>query len=127
MIRRLQSVGAKIVLITPPPVDEVALNEYNAKKGKTIVSDRNNENTFKYVLVVKDLAKKYNLPFVDLWNLLKGDTTERGKFLSDGLHLNPSGNGILFENLSRVLVSAFPNEFDPDNMQIDHPFWTQFI
>ena len=126
MIRILKRGNSQIVLITPPPVDEDLLTEYNVKKGKSIITDRSNDNTYNYALAVKDIARKYNLPVVDLWNVLKGDTVERVRFLSDGLHLNEVGNSILYEELSRVIVKAFPDKFDPVTMKTDYPHWTQF-
>jgi len=127
MIRILKSGShAQIVLVTPPPVDEALLTEYNIKKGKTVTTDRSNENTYTYALAVKDIAKKYNLPVVDLWNVLKGDTVERVRFLSDGLHLNEIGNSVLYDELTRVIIEAFPNDFDPVTMKTDHPHWSQY-
>lgn len=48
---------SKIILITPPPVNEDQLNN----------TERTAENTAKYAKAVVEVGKEINVPVVDLW------------------------------------------------------------
>lgn len=115
--------SAFIVLITPPPIDEIKLKAMNAQKGKLIIEDRTNDRTYQYVQACKNLGKKYGIPVVDTFTALKGETSERGQYLSDGLHLNQLGNSMLFQELVSVLSKEAP-EFSADRLDADQPHWS---
>ena len=42
--------------------------------------------------------------------------------LSDGLHLTPEGNRVVFD----ALVAALPAPCQPANMPLDLPLWSEF-
>ena len=86
MVKMAKQKKISIVLITPPPVDEVQLQATNAKKGKSITLDRLNNRTLRYVNVIKDLGTSIDVPVVDLWSGLYGASEKRTEYLSDGLH-----------------------------------------
>lgn len=79
-----------IILITPPPIYEPALELSNKNKNKEIIKDRNLLNTKKYVNEVKKLGILHKLTVVDAFNALKGNepNDERKNYFIDGLHLN---------------------------------------
>ena len=103
-IRERSSAQLPIVLMTPPPVDEVKLTEW---KGS---ANRENMNTRQYGLKLQKIAEKHDrVSVVDCWGLLKGDTDQRGDYVCDGLHLNELGNQKVFEGLMDTIHSTFPD------------------
>ncbi len=58
-----------------------------------------NDNVAKYNLVIKKISNEYNLPFIDLFDLLK--TNE----LEDGLHPNSDGHKKIFLKVKEFLFS----------------------
>lgn len=94
-----------ILLLTPPPVDEVAL----CKAFERDVPDRKNELARAYGDVVKEIAAlDVNCAVVDTWDVLDGETEERGKYLWDGLHLNGEGNRKVFHAIMDTIKTHFP-------------------
>jgi hypothetical protein len=57
-----------VVLITPPPVDEVGRRVY-ARSGE--LPERTNEVTKLYAQACKDVAKEAGVPVIDLWSLFQ--------------------------------------------------------
>jgi lysophospholipase L1-like esterase len=104
-IRKTIPADFPIILITPPPVDEAAWIEFRQLEK----SNRDNVNTRSYGEQVKQIAAKLNCHVVDAWELLDGATEERGKYLSDGLHLNEEGNRRLYDGLMQLLEKEYPH------------------
>lgn len=129
--------SSTIILITPPPVDETTLIEMNRQKGKSILKDRNQENTRRYVDAVKDLGQKYGLSVIDLFSVLHGNidvnaaadsSVEMPKdFLSDGLHLNERGNRALFHSLVNEITTKYPDQWNTARMDMDQPGWSDAL
>ena len=94
-----------IILLTPPPVNEVAWAKF--KNLKT--SNRTNERARQYGDKVKEVAQKLDCPVIDTWELLKGHSDEHGKYLLDGLHLEESGNRLIYQAVMNVIQGQFPN------------------
>ena len=120
MKRELPSVS--IVLITPPPIDEVKLSRRNENLGKQIVIDRSNERTFEYVSAVIDVGQRYNLPVLNIFEACEGRSSRREDYLVDGLHLNERGNLKLFEELLAIISKFYPKF---DELQTDQPHWSE--
>jgi lysophospholipase L1-like esterase len=87
---------AKVILITPPPVSEIDLQERNRARGKPVLLDRTNENTEKYANAVIELGTITRIPVVDFFHLALPNPKA---VLSDGLHLNAPGNDLLFKSM----------------------------
>ena len=103
-IRERSSQRLPILLMTPPPVDEVKLTAW---KGS---SNRENLNTRQYGMKIHDIAGKLNdVSVVDCWELLQGETDQRGEYVCDGLHLNEQGNQKVFDGLMKVIQTDFPD------------------
>ena len=103
-IRERSSKQLPIFLMTPPPVDEVKLTAW---KGS---ANRENSNTRQYGLKMQEMAQQHDrVAVVDCWELLKGDTDQRGEYLCDGLHLNELGNQKVFEGLMDAIQSTIPD------------------
>lgn len=125
----------KVVLVAPPPVNEVQWKERCEERGNPL--DRSNELTKEYANAVKDVAKQHNVPVVDLWTeitnqvsvhsgnekpLSNGKTSHRdlSDFLYDGLHLNALGNQVLYQMLMETIKTELP-EIHPDNLPLELP------
>ena len=124
IIKNLLGRNMKIVLITPPPVWEPKLEEMNKMKGKVPMVDRTNENTLLYVEAVIESGYKLNVPVVDLWKACEGESSNRGEYLRDGLHLGPKGNKKLFEAAKDVIRNNLP-EFLPEVMTMQMYDWSK--
>ncbi|XP_038904754.1 GDSL esterase/lipase At5g62930 isoform X1 [Benincasa hispida] len=120
-----------VILITPPPVDEEGRNEYARSlygdKAREL-PERTNEVTGLYAKQCLELAKEMGLHVIDLWSKLQETEGWQKKFLRDGLHFTPEGNGVLHQELEKVLnetsvsASKMPLDF-PHHSKIDgkHP------
>ncbi|CAI5476660.1 unnamed protein product [Closterium sp. Yama58-4] len=111
IVTHLQSLGpnVRVVLITPPPVDEAGRMEFaKAMYGEQCMKEpeRTNEVTGKYAAAVREVAEACgSVPVIDLWTVLQQQPNWQA-LLSDGLHLAPAGNKVLFEQLSSLLQSS---------------------
>lgn len=100
------SKNTRVVLITPPPIYEETLQVaswkfYGAKPEDA--SPRTNITTGLYAKACIEVAKKAEVPVVDLWSCMQKTSGWQTSYLSDGLHLTPEGNAVVFEKLLKVL------------------------
>ncbi|CAK8676874.1 isoamyl acetate-hydrolyzing esterase 1 homolog [Clavelina lepadiformis] len=84
----------KIIIISPPPVDEKAHLQNTIAKGNGNVSDRSNDVTKTYGQASARVAKARGCRHIDLWQTMMS-TDNYSKYLSDGLHLSDEGNKLL--------------------------------
>jgi len=128
MVRSGLDSGARVVLITPPPVYEPVLEQRNREKGKALLTDRLAPNTLRYVEACKEVAAQFSVPVpvVDAFAALGGLSEERGSFLRDGLHLNAAGNAALFKAVQAVLQQQLP-QLLPDALPLYQPHWSEII
>ncbi|KAF7857191.1 hypothetical protein EAF04_009432 [Stromatinia cepivora] len=136
-----------ILLVTPPPINEIQLEEQDRQKGYSSVT-RLQYNTAKYAAAVREIAAKWedrNVVLVDLWKALMhkavqmsqddnidvdiigtkraGDDKAMRMLLTDGLHLSSEGYKI-FLNEVKPLVGKEWNEEPNDNPSWVFPHWT---
>ncbi|XP_057804549.1 GDSL esterase/lipase At5g62930 [Salvia miltiorrhiza] len=127
MVQHIKNHSPKtlVVLITPPPIDlegrqEYARSMYGDKASK--VADRTNEVAGTYADQCVALAKELCLPSINLWSKMQETNGWQRRFLSDGLHLTPEGNAVVFGELVKILdeagFSALPYDF-PLHSEID--------
>ncbi|KAK4394680.1 GDSL esterase/lipase [Sesamum angolense] len=148
------SPNALVVLITPPPIDVEGRREYarsvlvhlftrllDAKLepssvilfGKCLYMairprKRLIGQTKQLVYTPSSvfLANELGLPSVDLWSKMQETDGWQKKFLSDGLHLTPEGNAVVFSEVVKIFDKAgfsdLPYDF-PSHSDIDaeHP------
>ncbi|KAK4683946.1 hypothetical protein P7C73_g6262, partial [Tremellales sp. Uapishka_1] len=127
----------KIVLITPPPIMEAARlrgmnirwKEFGSEGEPPTVCDRNKGVTRQYAQAVVEVAKKENVPFVDLWTAIVDAAGGEGEdelapYFYDGLHLTPEGYDVLYKELMKLILSRWP-EFDPEEIIPRMPFWKE--
>lgn len=98
-----------IILIAPPPLAKAQWDEYCMENFGQL-GLRTKEATKRYGDRVKSVAKELSCSVVDTFSLLGGNGAEDvyAKHLKDGLHLNASGNNLLFRGLMDVLKRDFP-------------------
>lgn len=62
---------------------------------------------------VKKIGQEFSVPVVDAWNAMEGSSSNRGKYLPDGLHLNAKyeslslSNFIHFQINSKIFLSLY--------------------
>lgn len=116
-----------VLLITPPPVDEAGRLEYaRSQYGDKAMqlSERTNEVTGEYAKQCVELAGELGLPSINLWSKMQETEGWQRKFLSDGLHLTPEGNAIVYREVVKVFnetsLSAQKMPYDvPHHSKID--------
>ncbi|KAL8457816.1 hypothetical protein ACS0TY_035623 [Phlomoides rotata] len=120
-----QSPETLIVLITPPPIclegrREYAWSLYGDKASS--VPDRTSEEAGIYAEQCVSVAKELGLPSINLWSKMQETDGWQRKFLSDGLHLTPEGNAVVFKEVVKIFdkagFSELPFDFPP-NQEID--------
>jgi lysophospholipase L1-like esterase len=95
---------AKILLITPPHVDD---SRRRNAQGKL---DRSNASAGTYARACVEEAGKAGVAALDLHTFFNAmPEAKRNAFLVDGLHFNSAGNKIVDEQLRAKIHSAFPD------------------
>ncbi|KAJ5498857.1 Esterase SGNH hydrolase-type subgroup [Penicillium expansum] len=115
-----------IILITPPPVNEYQLGSFDAANGTSFLS-RTASLTKSYAVAAREVGTSLNLPVVDLWSaFMKPTGWEEGQPLigsrdapnneifsslfTDGLHLTPAGNRIIYDELLEIIQATWPDQ-----------------
>src|SRR5688500_2927958 len=95
IINKLKEKNAKIILCTPPAIGE-----------RTDYTNPQDGDLNRYSQIIRDLAKKNNVPVCDLrkafrdYNLQNNpDNKESGVLTTDRVHLNEKGNQLVAEQL----------------------------
>ncbi|KAL8949171.1 MAG: hypothetical protein Q9222_004703 [Ikaeria aurantiellina] len=127
-----------IILVTPPPVDEYAVEIAEAAKG--IFKIRGTaDHTKLYADACKEVGQHLGLTVLDLWSTFMkaagyepgeplpgskktGKNAVLGRLLSDGLHLNPDAYRILFQSTMDLIKREWPDQA-PDTSEYVYPAW----
>ncbi|XP_041459147.1 isoamyl acetate-hydrolyzing esterase 1 homolog isoform X1 [Lytechinus variegatus] len=123
IVNYLESNGVrkeKILLITPPPIDETLWGEACKEKGTAL--NRTLKNSGIYAKACVTLAQDLGVKVIDLWSAMQTEENWGPRFLSDGLHLSSEGAGFLYKQLSGFVeecTSSLPQQF-PDWSEIDY-------
>ncbi|KAK4983844.1 hypothetical protein LTR50_006971 [Elasticomyces elasticus] len=127
-----------MILITPPPIDERLCEATDAAKGINQVR-RTAENTARYAEAVREVGEQLNVPVLDIWKafmqragwsegqpLPGSKDVERNAVLTelmhDGLHFNPAGYRVLFDELMKLIERTWPDQM-PDKLPFLLPPW----
>ncbi|GAB3884354.1 SGNH/GDSL hydrolase family protein [Spirosoma agri] len=101
VVKKLQAANAKVVLCTPAAIGE-----------KTDMTNQQDGDLNQYSQFIRDLAKRNNLPLVDLrkafldYNLKhNAENKDKGVLTTDRVHLNDAGNQFVAEQMQKVLAS----------------------
>ncbi|KAJ8569192.1 hypothetical protein ON010_g6071 [Phytophthora cinnamomi] len=114
IVREFQAMApdARIVLITPPHVDDRARQRRAMKRkgDKQGLVDRTNEAAGDYAKVCVATAHNLGLPVVDLYTYFNDmPKWRRNNLLEDGLHLNTRGNKLMFDQLLDKIKDKYPD------------------
>ncbi|KAF2400682.1 GDSL Lipase/Acylhydrolase family protein [Trichodelitschia bisporula] len=131
--------ASRIVLITPPPIDERTQQAVDLTKGFAL--RRSAENTRRYAEAVCEVGKELGLPVLDLWSIFmlqagwkpeaekplpgsldEAPNEELARLLIDGLHLTPAGYQLMYDQFNVVLAQAYPTEV-PTRLPYILPRW----
>ncbi|XP_008640085.1 PREDICTED: isoamyl acetate-hydrolyzing esterase 1 homolog [Corvus brachyrhynchos] len=122
MVQYLKSVDIsadRIILITPPPLQESAWEKACLAKGDKLT--RCNATTGQYAQACVQVARECGTDVLDLWTLMQKNQ-DFSSYLSDGLHLSTKGNSFLaaqlwsrLENKLSALPSLLPYWRDVDH------------
>lgn len=100
VIKKLQAANAKVMLCTPAAIGE-----------KTDFSNQQDGDLNQYSQLIRDLAKRQNIPLIDLrkafldYNLKNNpDNKEKGILTTDRVHLNEAGNQLVAEQMQKALT-----------------------
>ena len=135
----------RIILITPPPVDERKLIESDLKQFPELEGQlrRTAANAAWYAQAVRDVGQTLDIAVLDLWSAMMTwagyhpDTLDKNalpgsmdapanpmlqEWLHDGLHFNPSAYRVLYEELMCLIGKTWPDQM-PDNLPFVLPRW----
>ncbi|MCJ1358768.1 MAG: hypothetical protein MMC33_008768 [Icmadophila ericetorum] len=125
----IQKQQPRLILITPPPINEYQLQADLALVGVTEVQ-RTAEHTAKYAYACREVGESLRIPVLDLWSTFieragwqKGESLPGSKvvanneFLSaalldalSGLHLTPVGYRCLFDDIMILIRKTYPEK-----------------
>eukprot|EP01038_Epipyxis_sp_PR26KG_P012407 gene12407-16640_t len=111
-----------IILITPTPIFEETLESFARENWNVQKLCRSNDHTHKYAVACKEIANRFQIPVIDAWKGLEGESTTRQAFLSDGLHLNERGNAKLFD-LIKGVIQVQLSKWLPESIPMHMPDW----
>ena len=100
VVKKLQTDNIRVVLCTPAAIGE-----------KTDMTNQQDGDLNQYSQFIRDIAKRQNLPLVDLrkeflaYDLKNNpDNKDRGILTSDRVHLTEAGNQFVAEQMQKVLT-----------------------
>ncbi|KAI4118403.1 MAG: hypothetical protein LQ345_001516 [Seirophora villosa] len=134
----VQAQSPRLILVTPPPVNEYACEESDAAKG-IVGTRRTAEHTMAYADACQRVGQDLGVPVIDLWDwciriakyepghpLPGSKRVERNGYLdevlADGLHLSPAGYRTLLELTMRHIQRVWPDQ-SPDALAFVYPSW----
>ncbi|KAF4314343.1 putative gdsl lipase acylhydrolase family protein [Botryosphaeria dothidea] len=130
--------GPRLVIITPPPVNEYKMEVVDIAKGHDGLQ-RTAEHTKKYANAARKVGEELKIPVLDLWTIFMtragwaaGEPLPgcRGvdrnalieELMYDGLHLTPQAYKIVIEELLSLIASAYPDQ-TPEKLPSVLPAW----
>ncbi|GAB3956447.1 SGNH/GDSL hydrolase family protein [Spirosoma harenae] len=102
VVKKLQAANIRVVLCTPAAIGE-----------KTDMTNQQDGDLNQYSQFIRDIAKKQNLPLVDLRKAFLGynlennrENKDRGILTTDRVHLNDVGNQFVADQMQKVLTTV---------------------
>ncbi|WEW57814.1 hypothetical protein PRK78_003281 [Emydomyces testavorans] len=128
--------GTKVLLLTPPPVNEYQLSSLDREKGFDSPS-RTAKNTKVYADACREVGNSLSIPVVDIWFAFmreagwkEGEPLAGSKdvpaneklaaLLSDGLHLSPAGYKVMHGEVMKVIRASYPDDA-PEKLPVLFP------
>ena len=119
VIRQMGDGSAKVLIITPPPVDHEAWHAHCVRSyGSDPDADPNRhfDVTAEYAKAAVSVGKATSTPVADVHSAIMAHRDWKAMF-DDGLHPNPRGNAVIFEQVKKAIAEHFP-ELVPQNPQM---------
>ncbi|KAK2740078.1 hypothetical protein FQN55_009027 [Onygenales sp. PD_40] len=134
----VQAHGTKLLLLTPPPVNEYQFFTHGPEP-EPVSLQRRAAQTKLYADAARRVGQALNVPVVDIWTAFmtavgwtEGDPLAGSKeaapneklegLLSDGLHFNPPAYRIMYEEVIKVIRECYP-ELAPEEVPMNFPPW----
>ncbi|KAF2718033.1 lipolytic enzyme [Polychaeton citri CBS 116435] len=137
--------GTRIIVITPPPVEErLGLQIDKLDAPEILAPKRTALNAGNYAEAAKGVAGEMNVACLDLWSfmmeragfiaakyqaqhdlpgsLVVEENEMLRSWLHDGLHFSPAGYEILYEALMDLISKVWPDQL-PENLPMVLPDW----
>ncbi|KAG8459165.1 hypothetical protein KFE25_005676 [Diacronema lutheri] len=114
--------AARVVVITPPAVDEAKFCAVRESAGKGDGDGRCNARLRPYCEAAMAVAARHNVALFDLHARSLATPDWQHRLLADGLHLSGGGNKLLFEGLSELICTQLPDR-SPGGMPWHLPRW----
>lgn len=138
--------NVRILLITPPPIDERRLHLSDRTKYPSLPKDmlrRTAENTARYARAVVEVGREQGVTVVDLWTAMitrcgwdasssavaalpgamaAAPNSILESFLLDGLHFSGEGYRVLFDEVMAVISNKWPEQM-PERLEMVVPAW----
>ncbi|KAI3892163.1 hypothetical protein MKX03_037710 [Papaver bracteatum] len=111
-----------ILLITPPPIDEDGRVRHPFGDNPSGLPERTNEAAGAYAKACVEVADECGVIGVDLWTKMQQYPNWEKCCLSDGLHLTPTGNKIVYEEVIKKLTKEGVNV---ETLSADLPLLSQ--
>ncbi|KAJ5591504.1 uncharacterized protein N7459_001873 [Penicillium hispanicum] len=130
----------RIILLTPPPVNEYQLESFDQDK-KVAHPSRTAVLAQTYAKAAREVAAELNIPVADIWTAFMTSTgwkegeplvgsrdlpnsEDFSSLFTDGLHLTPAGYRIIYAEVMKTILANFPDQ-DPDQLPMVFPGWLE--
>ncbi|QIW99946.1 hypothetical protein AMS68_005464 [Peltaster fructicola] len=134
--------GVRIMVLTPPPVEETLQWNLDREKFPDLKSPRRVvESNAAYAKAVRELANELGVVCLDVWSILikktgydsagekplpgsrsSGIDPMLADLLRDGLHFNPAGYKVVYDELMALIAKTWPDQ-RPDELPFVLPAW----
>ncbi|KAM5485696.1 hypothetical protein McanCB56680_001998 [Microsporum canis] len=128
--------GTKVVLLTPPPVNEYQLTAFDLSKGVTPLS-RSANNTKLYADACREVGQSLNVAIADIWSAFMKEAgwvdgqpiagsknvpenSKLASLLVDGLHFTGDGYKVMYNEVLRAIRESYPDEA-PEKQPVHFP------
>ncbi|ODV79556.1 SGNH hydrolase [Suhomyces tanzawaensis NRRL Y-17324] len=124
----------KPVVISPTLHDNKLSKELLEKDGRSsAVPLSSNRRNRVYADTAAEVAKEYDVAFVDLWNAFRdaggfsdqqllADEADLAEYLHDGIHFTKKAYDVLFQHVTKAIASRYP-ELSPENLPLQLAVW----
>ena len=108
--------GQRIVLITPPRIDNTKWGNVAAEKGWS--PNHCDELVASYASECAEIAVRKRIPLLDLNGLMRERQGGFSDLLFDGLHFSELGSKFLADHLKPIIDSSIA-----ENLVFNYPYW----
>jgi len=105
LVREIRQAGAMPILLTAPRASELLplMVERGHGPSLQVIYDRHEH----YAQLTRDVARKCNVPLLDLAAIIEADPRGDELFFDDGIHFNPAGRRRIAELIRGKLVELY--------------------